>query len=68
MKRRYEKTTDGGYVEILIPETPEDLDEIERRSLRGEVDVSASFEDRRAEVAEDDKEDVEEPRAGETPS
>jgi DNA-binding MarR family transcriptional regulator len=51
MKRRYERTVSGGWVAILIPETQEDLDEIERMAIRGEVDTSASFGDRRAEVA-----------------
>jgi hypothetical protein len=60
MKRRYEQTTEGGWVEVLIPETAEDLAEIERRTLRGEVDASASFGDRRAEVNEglEDEEDT----------
>lgn len=54
MKRRYEKTVTGDMFEVLSPETQEDLDEIERRTLRGEVDTSVSFGDRRAEVAEAD--------------
>jgi predicted MarR family transcription regulator len=51
MKRRYEQTVGGGWVVVLIPETQEDLDEIDRMASRGEVDTSASFGDRRAEVA-----------------
>jgi hypothetical protein len=35
-----------------LPETPEDLEAIERRPRRGEVDTGASFGDRRAEVNE----------------
>ena len=35
----------------LIPETQEDLEEIDRVAIRGEVDTDASFGDRRAEVA-----------------
>jgi hypothetical protein len=63
MKRRYERTVRGVWVEVLIPETSEDLEEIERRTLQGEVDASASFGDRRAEVNEgrgddDDEEDT----------
>jgi DNA-binding MarR family transcriptional regulator len=52
MKRRYEQTVGGGWVAVLIPETQEDLDEIDHIAIRGEVDTSASFGDRRAEVAE----------------
>jgi predicted MarR family transcription regulator len=51
MKRRYERTVGGGWVAVLIPETQEDLDEIDRMATRGEVDTYASFGDRRAEVA-----------------
>jgi DNA-binding MarR family transcriptional regulator len=51
MRRRYEQTVGGGWMAVLIPETQEDLDEIERMASRGEVDTSASFGDRRAEVA-----------------
>ena len=63
MNRRYERTVRWGWVEVLIPETSEDLGEIQRRTLRGEVDASASFGDRRAEVNEgledeDDEEDT----------
>jgi DNA-binding MarR family transcriptional regulator len=50
MKRRYEQTVGGGWVAVLIPETQEDLDEIDHIAIRGEVDTSASFGDRRAEV------------------
>jgi DNA-binding MarR family transcriptional regulator len=50
MKRRYEQTVSGGWVAVLIPETQEDLDEIDRMASRGEVDTYASFGDRRAEV------------------
>jgi hypothetical protein len=67
MKRRYEQTVHGGWVEVLIPETEEDLEEIERRTRRGEVDASASFGNRRAEVNADEEdageEGVEEPPA-----
>jgi hypothetical protein len=49
MKRRYEQTVGGGWVAVLIPETQEDLDEIDRMATRGEVDTYASFGDRRAE-------------------
>lgn len=52
MKRRYEATTDGGWVEVLIPETPEDVEEIEQRVVRGEVEDYASFGDTREEVSE----------------
>jgi hypothetical protein len=63
MKRRYERTVRGGWVEVLTPKTSEDVEEIERRTLRGEVDASASFGDRRDEVNEgrgdeDDEEDT----------
>jgi len=51
MKRRYEQTVSGGWVAVLIPETPEDQAEIERLEIRGEVNDYASFGDRRAEVA-----------------
>ena len=51
MKRRYEQTVGGGWVTVLIPETQEDQAEIERMATRGEVDTSASFGDRRDEVA-----------------
>jgi DNA-binding MarR family transcriptional regulator len=51
MKRRYEETARGGWVTVLIPETQEDLDEINRMATRGEVDTSASFGDRRDQVA-----------------
>jgi hypothetical protein len=50
MRRRYERTVSGGWVEVLIPETPEDMEAIEDRARRGEVDMSASFGDRRQEV------------------
>jgi DNA-binding MarR family transcriptional regulator len=51
MRRRYEQTVRGGWVAVLIPETQEDLDEIDRMATRGEVNDYASFGDRRAEVA-----------------
>ena len=51
MKRRYEQTVSGGWVAVLIPETQEDLDEVDRLEIRGEVNDYASFGDRRAEVA-----------------
>jgi DNA-binding MarR family transcriptional regulator len=51
MKRRYEQTVGGGWVAVLIPETQEDQEEIERLEIRGEVNDYASFGDRRAEVA-----------------
>ena len=50
MRRRYERTVSGGWVPVLIPETPEDQAEIERLEIRGEVNDYASFGDRRAEV------------------
>jgi hypothetical protein len=53
MRRRYEQTDSGAAVEVLIPETQEDLDEIEARRLRGEIDTRHSFGDRRGEVVED---------------
>jgi hypothetical protein len=37
MNRRYERTVRGGWVEVLIPETSEDLEEIQRRTLRGRL-------------------------------
>ena len=70
MKRRDERTVRGGGVAVLIPETQEDLEEIERMAIRGEVDTYASFGDRRAEVAaaeaevEPDEEDTDVERAG----
>ena len=50
-------------MEVFLPKTSKDLEEIERRTLRGEVDASASLGDRRAEVDEgrgdkDDEEDT----------
>jgi hypothetical protein len=45
MKRRYERTVLGGWVEVLPPETSEYLEEIERRTVRGEVDASATSGD-----------------------
>jgi DNA-binding MarR family transcriptional regulator len=51
MKRRYEQTVGGGWVAVLIPETPADQAEIDAMEMRGEVNDYASFGDRRAEVA-----------------
>jgi DNA-binding MarR family transcriptional regulator len=51
MKRRYEQTVRGGWVAVLIPETPADQAEIDAMEIRGEVNDYASFGDRRAEVA-----------------
>lgn len=52
MRRRYEHTTDGDPIVVLIPETPEDLDEIDAMAARGEIDTRHSFGDCRGEVAE----------------
>jgi DNA-binding MarR family transcriptional regulator len=41
----------GGWVPVLIPETPADQAEIDAMEMRGEVNDYASFGDRRAEVA-----------------
>jgi hypothetical protein len=43
MKRRYEQTVGGGWVAVLIPETQEDQEEIERMAMRGEVNDYASL-------------------------
>jgi DNA-binding MarR family transcriptional regulator len=51
MRRRYEQTVRGRWIAVLIPETQEDLDEIDRMTTRGEVNDYASFGDHRAEVA-----------------
>jgi hypothetical protein len=53
MRRRYEHTTDGDPIVVLIPETQEDLDEIDAMAARGEIDTRHSFGDCRGEVAED---------------
>jgi hypothetical protein len=53
MRRRYEHTTAGDQIVVLIPETQEDLDEIDAMAARGEIDTRHSFGDCRGEGAMD---------------
>jgi hypothetical protein len=50
MKRRYEDTVSGGKVCVLIPESEEDEEEIQRLIRQGDVNDYVSFGDIRAEV------------------